>query len=223
MIEEERKLVTSSLFAVGLGVAVLGGGVVLLYAGAKGGPNSGDTPVVLVGASITFKAESGWTQDSTTQDYFASPDNAVSAIAIKSKPAADTGDDPDPTDNQPSSDLFRVNVMNGTSWEIDEYATNPNISAGTPFEVASITSAAAGNNINLHKVDETGYFCQDKKGNRISFGRKPDCSDAEQFTFSNVSFKVTATATNLTEASGTLNCVDLNNHPGQCKIAFRTP
>jgi hypothetical protein len=212
MTAEDRQFITQKIALVGLGVFVL----ISTLAGAfllGGSLNAirtlfirvpaaaGDTPLVLVGASLKFVAKDAsypWIQDSATT-YHMSPNYAVKTIVIKSKSTSDEGDT--------TTDQLRADVSNAASWEVDEFITQPN----GDLQVASITSL--GYQINL---TATGNLCPG--GNTISYGQSPGCVDP--IKFSKVTLKVTS-QNGATATWGTINCVDSDNSAGTCKIAFR--
>ncbi len=187
------------------------------------GAQSGDTPVVLVGGSLMFRAGKGavvWqatppvSPSTKVIQYSVTPDYQVASIAVKAKPDSDPNDDnPAPaSDGKLSSDLFRVDVPNGTTWEVDEFTD------ASDQPVASITPVSG--DIVLKLLDTSGFLCpQGNKNVRILYGKQSDCSDAVNFT----KVSLTVTANGVTQANGTLVCVDLNNKPNHCRIVFRGP
>lgn len=214
MTAEEKQFITQRIALVGLGVLVLGStlvGAFFLGGSVKAirtlflkvtPAATGDTPLVLVGASLNFIARDAtypWLQDSATT-YHMSPNYPVKTIVIKAK-----SDDPE---GDPTTDRLRADVSNAASWEVDEFITQPD---GSAAKVASITSM--GYQINLAA---TGTLCPG--GSTISYGRNPGCVDA--ITFNSVSLTVT-TQGGATVTWGTIKCVDSNNTPGKCKIVFR--
>jgi hypothetical protein len=224
MTTEERSFVTTAIFSVAVGLSFLGTGlgVGIAYLEKKATAqfaNSGDTPVVLVGGTLTFKAGDKtypWVPDTQYTTFHVSPTYAVATIVIKARAGSDPNDNPVGDDSDSTTDLFRIDVFNSTSWEIDEF-----ISDGT--KVATITPQ--GNSIYLTR-NGPGYLCPDPNGNlkKISYSQTPSCPGTP-VSFSKISFTVTDTINGAlqTVASGTLNCIDSTGSPGTCRIAFRGP
>jgi hypothetical protein len=212
MMPEDKKTVTQKLFFVGISAFVLGA---LAIAGVKfflALADSGDTPVILLGGSLTFKAgdkNTAWDKDSATQ-YHVSPSYAVGAIVVKAKPAPDSGDSSVGDDINPKTDRLFVNLANATSWEIDEYTTVSDVDP-----VAAISATSSSNNINLALKDQKGFFCANKSMKRISYGLTQDCSDSSAIKFAKI--RVTVNDHEI----GMLNCIDQDNKLGVCRIVFR--
>jgi hypothetical protein len=218
MTLEEKGFVTKAIFAAGIGAGILGAAIVALQT-MRGASGTGDTPVVLIGGSLTFKAGDAnyaWQNDSATE-YHISPTYPIASIAVKAKAIADSTDTPVGSDGDPASDVLRLDV-NGASWQIDEYASNPAINNNIPYLAASITSQ--GNAIYVNLKDQGGFLCDANKNHkRILYGHAQDCSDADKFTFTQAG--LTVTSNGQSQATGFLNCIDQNTSKGTCRIVFR--
>jgi hypothetical protein len=186
--------------------------------------HSGDTPVVLVGGSLVFRArDTGlqWSQVSTSPATFkVMPQYDVQSIVVKKKKAAG-GDDPDPDDSTAATDKLRVDVSNASSWKVDEYISPPSGSApGTSdILVASITpDPNVSYQINLTAQTQTGFWCLSGNNKSVTYSLNQGCPDT--VTFSKITISVTVGGQ--TVPWGTLNCVDANNDAlGKCRIVFR--
>jgi hypothetical protein len=215
MTAEERSFVTTAIVSVAGGLAVLGVGFEVLERKAAPVPFaiSGDTPVVLVGGSMTFKAGDqsyAWQKDSDTE-YHISPDYAVMSIAVKAKSTKEDSDDPVASDSEAASDVVRLGV-NGATWEIDEFTS------ASDKAVVSLTQR--GNAIYLDLLDTNGSLCfAGTKMKRVKYSPTKTCPATNTYIFSQVSLMVRANGQ--MQASGTLNCIDGNNTGGTCRIVFR--
>ena len=172
---------------------------------------SGDTPVVLVGGSMTFAAKSPWKSITPLQEYSVDPQYDISKIVIKR--IADDGSG----DTKPNSDKFRVDVSLADAWEIDAFA-NIYRQDGITFDevkVASIAPKANSTEIHLVRLDasNTAQFCDDGAGN-IKFGRTAKCS--EKLGFSRIELQVNG------QVSASINCLDdAAKAIGKCRIVLR--
>jgi hypothetical protein len=213
MTFEERKAVTQKLFLVGISTFILGTLAVLVFRALFAAAGSGDTPIVIIGGSLTFKAGDknvAWASDSATQ-YHVSPSYALAAIVVKAKSTPDSGDTPVGDDSSPKTDRLVVDLSGATSWEIDEYTK-----ASGDSPVVAITSSPSSNNINLVLKDQNGFFCANKQMKRITYGVNQSCSDPNN----TISFAKVSVSVNNQEI-GILDCIDQNNNPGICRIVFR--
>jgi hypothetical protein len=233
MTLDERTTVTRAIFSVGLGVSVLGG---LLFFGIKelftshAAANSGDTPVILVGGSMTFKAGAyqtpqSWSTVTAGQEYSVAPSYQISTIVVKATAPAD-GDGSNPGDANPTTDKLRLDVSTASSWEIDEftsaYGSNP-VTKIFPKQNGAITE------IHLALLDTNGTLCPVNSANmkRISYSPTKQCpaqGSLPDATFSQVSVTLNGdvTAAGTPQPSGTLNCVDSAGDPlGKCRIALK--
>jgi hypothetical protein len=217
--EEDRKLITKRIFgiaaATGIVTAAIGGYVAFRAAVAAANRSGGDTPVVLVGDSMIFRAgTSPWQTDSPTE-YHVSPSYPVAAIAIKAK-SNDDPDTPPSSDGDIQSDRLRFDISSGSTWEIDEFVQ------GSTQPVAALTPQ--GNAIYLDLKDTSGFLCPVNNAagtaiKEVRYGHVSDCSDHIQFS----SISLTISVSGQPQAQGTLNCIDQNNQPGICRIVFRGP
>jgi hypothetical protein len=216
---------------------VVGGGLLLTgiyYLFTRAAP-SGDTPVVLVGGSIIFKAANKadptyyWQQDTQYKAYHAIPHYPVASVAIKrTATSGDTGDDQDRT-----TDVIRVDLSGTPFWEIDEFSQ----ASPTSNPVVSITPD--GNYIDVKVIDYpnanpsvTGFLCPQNTStnpNKLKYTTNSDCSDNPstdpKAKLAGMSLLVTtpdATGKPQVQTFGTLSCLDSATAAnGTCKIVFR--
>jgi hypothetical protein len=181
---------------------------------------SGDTPVVLVGDSIIFKApvvNQTWQTTGSATQYYDAPSTPVATIAIKS--------DSSQAESDPTSDKMSLGIAGAVTWDVDEYAKDKTATPSVEFLVASINyQASANNNINLTLKDGAGHLCLSNSNTVLTYGRAADCSDFKNFQLTRAT--LTATTSNGSQASGTFSCADMAGtvpSPGKCKVAFRGP
>jgi len=229
MTAEERSFVTTAIVSVAVGLIVLGVGFEVLEKKATVQKfvqfaNPGDTPVVLVGGTLTVKSGAqatppSWTQVTPNVEYSVDPGYAVAKIVVKKNAPAD-GDNPQPGDAQPASDRLSVDVSDAGTWEIDVYAIAP---GGTQAkEVATLTPKAGKTEIDLNVLqssDSTAALCPVPSSTvRIGLGHSGStgkCPDAS--SFDSVILKLDNVVT------GTFNCSDANGTKGNCRIVLRGP
>lgn len=217
MLDVADKSFFTNRLVVTAAVSTLVGGS-LLFAGiahviSRANAAFGDTPVILVGGSLTFKAGANgipWKSTSATQ-YYVTPAAPIATIAIKA-------DYTKADENDPTTDKMSVGVSSGGSWEVDEFAIDDRDQTSAPIKVASITPQGA--NITLTLLDAGGFLCSDGN-NSLNYDRKPLCPDYKHFKFSQAN--LTASAADGSQMSGTLICIDANAKAGKCKVAFRGP
>jgi hypothetical protein len=212
---EERKTINRSLLSVGLGVGILGA---FLFTGIKAlliraAANSDDTPVIVIGGSMTFKSGSKksppWTEVSAGKEYSVSPGYPISTIVVKLIGSDDGGNNPDPGDANPNTDKLRVDVSLASSWKIDAYADPSD--AASP--VVSIAPNESGE-IHLVRLDPNALLCPNDSKKRVMYGHTPDCKDP--ITFYRIGLKVNG------QPTGTLICIDdAVKTVGKCRIVFR--
>jgi hypothetical protein len=174
---------------------------------------SGDTPVVLVGGSLDFRASGGWqpaAPPSYGTQYSTTPATPITMIALKSH-------NMQPDEGDPSTDLMDVGISSTTNWTVDEYAKK---SGGPEFLAVSVR--LQGSNINVSTTN--GYLCLTTTTKLVydqTHDQANDCPDRGKFKITRVAINVTDRVSN-SQASGNFNCVDADNNPGYCKIAFRS-
>jgi hypothetical protein len=186
-------------------------------AGTLGVPfgGKGDSPVVLVGGSLIFRAHLNPWQPVSATEYYVSPGSSVKTIVVKAKPAQDsetggnTGDDNDAT-----TDEIRVDVSQATTWQIDEYAGS-----------AVVTTLSLNADGTIHLV-QTGsvYLCptDGKPKNKIEFTQDAGCKNPVTFTQVGISATYPAQQGQpKTITLGNLACVDENLNQGNCRIVLR--
>ncbi len=221
---EERSFVTTAIISVALGVGVLGAAVAI-FVNKAASAGTGDTPVILVGGSLSFKAGSqkgtlSWTPvpatcTSACTEYFLDPGYSVSTIALKDSSVDDGTDAPVPADNNPAKDKIRADISNASTWEIDEYAT---FNSSAEAQVASITPNATQIHV---KVVAPAALCL-KTPKRLVFSPTGVCPAPDGVAFTRVALQID-NGPGTTVASGSLSCVDdsADDNPNKCRIAFR--
>ena len=233
----ERSFATTAIVSVAVGVGLLGAGVAVWESRSvnRQAANSGDTPVILVGGSMVFKAGAyqtpvTWASVTDGQEYYVSPTYQISTIVVKSTAPPDPAGDGDTTnsgDANPTTDKLRLDVSTATSWEIDEYTSASGNNAVTkifPKTNGAITE------IHVALLDTNGILCPvNSKNKRISYSPTKPCppqgSPLPVTTFSQVSVVLNGDVMadgKTPQPSGTLICVDSNGDGlGKCRIAFK--
>jgi hypothetical protein len=241
MTDDDKKFITSRLVLVwgGISIAALVAGLVGASLLGRNLANSFadrintlyrrtvapglDTPVVLVGGSLTFRArDTGllWVQDSNNPSaaFHVSPQYAVVSIVVK-KGDNPGGDGPDPDDSTASSDKIRVTIPDGASWEVDEFI--PGASGQPDQQVASIKPDP----VTSYQIDLTAvtgqYLCPSGNMKSIAYSPTSSCpAPADGVTFSSISVKVTIGGQ--IQTWGTIKCLDATGDAlGKCRIVFR--
>lgn len=247
--QEERSFLTQRVILVGLSILAVAGllfgaffaggsrtGIRLLFSRAAANSAGGlDTPVVLVGGSLSFKAGSQkgtlqWTPvpgcSTPCTEYFLDPGYPVSTIALKNSSDDDPNDPNDPPaapDNNPAKDKIRVDISNASTWEIDEYTSVNSVDT----QVALIKPSAAGTT-EIHVkflAGAPGGLCL-TRSKRIMYSPTGACPASgpvtDAVTFSKVTLQID-NGSNVTTSSGSLSCVDDSSKPtlGHCRIVFR--
>jgi hypothetical protein len=203
--------VGTALVATAVSVSLLSRGI-YHFTGA-GGP-SGDTPVVLVGGSMTFKPgvkNITWVPTGNDNKAFSIAANyPIMSIAVKSKAGPDPDDNPVDDDRDPSTDLIRLDVSAASTWTVDEY---------TSTEKAATLSPDPGS---LEQIDLTvqGSGTLSRKGKKLVYCSDANCSVKPDFD--HVVITVTG-ANGQIQSTASLDCVDKNTTKGTCRIAFRGP
>jgi hypothetical protein len=198
-----RKLVTSSLIAVGFGVVVLVGLVYVAQIRNVNAQAHGDTPVVLVGGSVTLgehsSSGSDWSPATTPGTSYTAPAaSAISAIVVKATPSDPDADSP--------NDRLHINVPMGNSWKID-------ILTSQLGNTKAVTITPSGSNIVA--TANTGQFCH--VGRDLRYSHNSNCPNPNQpdDTFSSVIVTINEIQI------GNLNCN--TGTLGLCKIVLETP
>lgn len=209
-----------NLVLIGAGCLVMGGLAIGCSRSAVPKPQvvpfggKGDSPVVLVGGSLIFRAHLNPWQPVSATEYYVSPGSSVKTIVVKAKPAMDsdtggnTGDD-----NNAATDAIKVDVSQATSWKIDEYAGG-----------AVVTTLSLNADGTIHLVQTGGgYLCptDGKQKNKIEFTQDAGCNNSVTFTQVGISATYPAQQGPQTITLGTLACVDENFNPGNCRIVLR--
>ena len=222
---EDKSYLTKWFVGTALVSTLLVGGLLFteIYLLMRANGPSGDTPVVLIGDSMIFKATDKdrtyqWRAVTANKEYTAVPTYSIETIALKQKTGSDN-DDPVSDDGDTTSDLFGVGVSAASSWKIDEYANDSDINP-----VVTISLAQGGLTMDL-KVNDSptpGYLCP-VKGHlwRLQYGQQPNCSDAGSFKFYKAI--LTVTTNGQAESPQILPCTNRNGSKGKCRIVLRGP
>jgi len=196
--------------------------VIINFLGGGGSKNvAGDTPVVIIGGSLDFKAtlSTPWTPTtpgSVTQYSFTpASGDGIETITVKRNYKNNGSDDGDPT-----TDLMGLGVTDASTWNVIESTT---FDTGTATTAAtSIAFSQSPNQVVLTLLNTaTGFLCLDSSTNTISYGQVSGCSDAKKIHLSVVN--LTASDSNGSQATGTFNCIDTNGDQGKCRVVFRGP
>jgi hypothetical protein len=206
-----RNLVLAGGLALGyLAIVVIGNRIV-----AAQNRRPGDTPVVLIGGSLRFKAGStiandAWQQKVLNQDYWY-PAYRLAVIALKQKTAS-IGDDPDVDDVDTTTDTTRIPISN-SNWRADLFTV---ASGNKP--VAHLAGTRANLQIHIILDDTKGNLCPVGKPiiKKVTYVPSRDCND-DSLKFSKINVTVNGVAT--TPAS--LNCPATPTGDHHCKIVFR--
>jgi hypothetical protein len=231
MTPEEKQVVSRALIGLGIGLGVLGAltavGVRFLPRYRVAVAPSGDTPVVLVGGSLTFKAGDksyAWVEDTPNAKYHISPAYPIVSVALKTTAGGDPSDAPVADDSDATTDLIRTQLTASTQWKIDEYV----IVAPSTTAVVAASLTQQGSSIYLTLPPKaTGWLCPNKTLKKIIYSPTQSCPATtptpDPVSFSNVGLTVTDTVNGVvqTEETGNLNCLDTNSVSGECRIVFR--
>jgi hypothetical protein len=232
MTQDEKEIVTRAIFAITIGLAIIGAGgvaavrlVPVKVAQITPYINNGDTPVVLVGGSMIFKSNfnrtaQDWAPVGTDgKEYQVSAAYQITAIAIKSGAPNNDSDGPSPSDGLASNDKLFIDVTNAVPWQIDEFTV-----ASPSTAVTSVFSKQNGANTEIHVRlnDPNGLLCPvGGKYRRLAYSPTKSCPATGlpgSVNFSQISVTVNGDA----QPSGTLSCIDSNGDgPGRCRIALR--
>lgn len=204
---------------IGAGCLVMGGLAIGCHPSVAHKPlgvpfgGKGDSPVVLVGGSLIFRAHiNPWLPVSATE-YSVSPGSSVKTIVVKAKPAKDTengGNTGD--DNDATTDEIRVDVSQATTWQIDEYVGG-----------AVVTTLSLNADGTIHLVQTgSGSLCptDGKQKNKIEF-KDAGCKTPASFAQVSISATYPAQQGPQTITLGNLACVDENLNQGNCRIVLR--
>jgi len=223
----------ASLVVGGLMLALLGHAILGMLGGAHGklgvpGKGKGDTPVILIGDDLTFKAPvSGipWSQQTQQTQYLvytAAVGQPITAIALKDKATPDKTDTPVPDDQLAATDLARFDVPNGATWVIYEYAVPKGSLSGTPSTPVASLAPGSSNSIVVTALGG-GYVCPNKSSVRLDYSFNTTCSASGQpgqpATFDHLTISITET--DGTTFTGNVNCLDGNDTSGVCRVVFR--
>ncbi len=179
----------------------------------------GDTPVVLIGGSLTIQegsTDSTQTWGTYGNGYRASSPHAVTEIALKNdyRPKDHKDSHRDDDDNRSTDMGTPIPVTSTASWKVELFAKESNNNA-----VLLISSDPPGTDYQLTLLDQGGRLCPD-----------PDAPKSERRKVYYLDSKCTVEAhfdkaivTTNVGTSPPLTCVDSNNEPGYCRIVLRYP
>jgi hypothetical protein len=167
----------------------------------------GDTPVVLIGGSVTLGARSSvagqiWHSITTQKAYFAPGGSAIVAIVVKN------------ADSNNATDRLNIPIPPGASWEIDLFTKEVS-------GVAVKIQPDSGTPTNIDATAASGVLCPNSANTDLYYshttcpaGNAPPPKPAD--TFDNVVVKIN------TFTVGTLNCVTLSGAANHCRIVLKT-
>jgi hypothetical protein len=211
MILDERKFARRQLIAIGVSAFTLAASI----AGVAQMPHPGDTPVVLIGGTVTAKVGSKnnrekWKQKSGK--FLAKSEFPIALIVLKNTAPEDSGDNHKDDDDDTNTDRQRIDVSGAKSWQVDVFAQ-----ASDTTPIISITS---GSDIQLALVNSSGALCKDTR-RRTAYSTDKGCtaSGKRNATFA----KAVVTVDGAVPPNGTLTCTDPSQGPGKCRIVFRYP
>jgi hypothetical protein len=209
MTSSERKIARRQLIAIGVSAFTLA----VSTAGYAQAAHPGDTPVVLIGGTVTAKIGSmnnrqKWSGSGRL--YHAKPSFPIALIVLKNTAPQDNDDNHKADDDDANTDRQRIDVSSAKSWKVDVFAQ---VSDTTP--IISITS---GSDIQLALVNLSGALCKDSK-RRTAYSTDQGCTASGK---KNAAFaKAVVSADGTVVPNGTLTCTDPSQGPGKCRIVFR--
>jgi hypothetical protein len=227
MNQEQKKLVYESVAVTFVATSLLAG--VVWFISAEGGGGDGDSPVVIIGGSLTFKAPyNNWTASTTDTGYTVDPQYQIGTIAVKARsdpdPAAPTdGSDPNkdrPDDHKAKTDAISVDVSHANSWEVDEYtATDTDLSIPSVV-ITSLPSTSSPPSYPIKLALKSGASLCPTSNKRLGYrdATSATCPDPN-IVFTMVRIKLD-TGAGLKDA-GILGCFDKNGKEGICRVVFR--
>ena len=178
--------------------------------------HSGDTPVVIIGGSVTVKHGSKdmvqtW-HSRHSGEYHTASTYPIASIALKKHALPDHDDDHRADDLDPDTDLERIDIPSAASWKVDIYDQNSD--KASAISIASTTSRG----VLLTLENEAGSLHQDSM-RRIAYSIHPTRTEAglKDATLTKAVVSVDG------KIAGTLSSIDLkSNTPGICRIVFRS-
>ena len=205
-----RKLVIAGISAVVLFALV----VVLRFVIAFFVADSGDTPIVLIGGSMSFEQQSKskpqtWEELNDRTGYHTAGRDPISLIVIKKKKSDKPGDT--------SSDKVPYPIPDNATWSVQLFTQN----LGTDRAAVTVSPEPGTNDVDISINPQLGIFCMDKKAkpNTVYFNDSGSCPkppDADLMTH------FTKMTVNIGGTSDTQNCSDPDLGNYNCKVVFRT-
>jgi hypothetical protein len=178
--------------------------------------HSGDTPVVIIGGSVTVKHGSKDTAQTWhprhSGEYHTALTHPIASVALKKHATPDHDDDHRADDLDPNSDLERIDIPHAASWKVDIYEKKSD--KDSAISIASATDLG----VLVTLENETGSL-HEHTTRRIAYSIHPTRTEAglKDATLAKVVVSVDG------KIAGTLNCADLkSNTPGICRIVFRS-
>jgi hypothetical protein len=211
MTSDQRKLAWRQFIAIGVSAFTLAASITA-FAQIT---HPGDTPVVLIGGTVTVKVGSTnnrekWKQSSGK--YLAKSAFPIVLIVLKNTASQDSDDNHRDDDEDLKTDRQRIDVSSAKSWQVDVFAQ-----ASDTTPIISITS---GSNIQLALANSSGALCKDTK-RRTAYSTDKGCTASGK---SNATFaKAVVTVDGTVPPNGTLTCTDPSQGPGKCRVVFRYP
>jgi hypothetical protein len=179
--------------------------------------HGGDTPVVLIGGSVTVKqgsTDSAQNWSPHGNGYKTTSAYPIASIALKQKSADDGTDGHNDDDDDPTSDQKAVPVSSAVGWNVGLYTDE-----GNPGPNLVITYVP-GSDIQLTLGEYGGSLCPpNKPGRRIRYIKgncKADPNGEQKYTFAYAIVNTNIGAT-------TLTCADSRGTKNRCRIVIRYP
>ena len=206
-----RKLVIAGISAVVLFALVVAFKFVIAFFVA----DSGDTPIVLIGGSMSFEQQSKskpqqtWEERDDKTGYYTAGRDPINLIVIKKKKSDDPGDT--------SSDKVPYPIPDKATWSVQLFTQN----LGSDQAAVTVSPESGTNYVDITINPQRGIFCMDKKAkpNTVYFNDSGSCPkppDADPKThFTKMTVKIGGT-------SDTQICSDPDLGNYNCKVVFRT-
>ena len=199
-------------------------------AAVPGNRKPADTPVILIGDSMRFKAGAqtpggAWTETDPNTVYTMQLTSPITTVALEQNSKGDDNDNSNPGDNDSTNDAVNLTDSNVTLWTIDVFTVPPSDTA-TPSVSLSVTNGTAvapTTTITVTRKDTNGKLCKESL-QRVEFS--PDSCKKDGTAHTRPKFdhvNVTVTKASSVQWSATYTCLDQNKQKGKCRIVLRQP
>jgi hypothetical protein len=208
---EKRGVAAWNFVLVGTGCLVISGLAIGCNSSVRAptvlpGSGKGDTPVVLVGGSITFNQNSSiggiWTGP-TSGVYQTAGASPVTMIVVKSK--ADGG-----SDSNPTTDRLVVAVPANKPWELDLHT---DVFTQTPGVKIYNLDGSSTIKASLYTAANGGSLCLSSDKTALYFGNSTCPDKGTKFTSMDVIVGGIPV--------GSLSCYSTDQGPQTCRVVFR--